>query len=460
MCVNNIPPAVSVIVPIYNSEAYLSKCLDSLVNQTLQDVEFILINDGSTDGSNTIISKYLEQDYRFSLIEQENSGVGSARNHGIKKAKGKYISFVDSDDNIEPKMLEDLYSHACLENLDIVTCRYKKVDNDNKVLQEGPDYHNFDKEIMFKNLITLNIPSVCWNSLYNKSLFLQPDCLFPHNDMYNEDTATLYKLFFYANSVGFINSFYYNWHFTPHSKTNSISTKHIDDMYQIVLSIKEFLVKQTIYPLYKYEFICSYFKALLKKRFQILHFSDEQKQKKYLEYLINLFTSEHLIDYNEDMKEFRNIYPGIYFEILLLLKQIPHENNLLLNSFYKDDYDIIENLISRNCGLEQILFDHISTLNIKELYIYGTGSILNSFLKTHNNKIKIIEIFDRESKTLNQFYPPINVKSLTETAIKENSYIVIFSLTSAKEITQRVQKYSEENMLNLKIINFYNCISL
>lgn len=450
--------AVSVIVPIYNSESYLSRCLNSLMNQSLKNVEFILVNDGSTDNSNTIIKKYMQQDSRFSLIEQKNLGVGTARNNGIKKAKGDYISFVDSDDYIELQMLEDMYLTALSKDLDIIVSRYQKVNSNNQIIQQGPDYSNFDKESMFKSLLTMSIPSVCWNALYKRSLFKQSDCLFPSKNIYNEDTATLYKLFYYANSIEFTNSIYYNWHYVPNSKTNSISLKHIDDMYRIVQSFKKFLLEHNIYSHYKYEFIYAYFKAISKKRFQIVQFGKEKKEK-YLTYLIKKFTTKKLFNTMGEILIFRKTYPFIYFNTLLLLKQTIQFDNPLLNYFTEEDKNIIDSLLLKNCGLEQTLFDYIKNQGIKKLYIYGTGQLLNTFLMEKSHTIEIIQILDREPKILDQFSPAVYVKSLNHTTIKKNSTIIVLSLSFAKEITQRLQQYSDKNTLNLRILNFYNCIS-
>ena len=114
-------PKISVIVPIYNVEEYLEKCLDSLVNQTLKDIEIILINDGSPDNSEAIVKKYLKK-YKEKIVyhKKKNEGQGIARNYGINLAKGDFISFVDSDDYIDLTMFEKLYNKAIEEKSDIV----------------------------------------------------------------------------------------------------------------------------------------------------------------------------------------------------------------------------------------------------------------------------------------------------------------------------------------------------
>ena len=112
---------VSVIIPVYNAEKYLEKCIESVVNQTLKDIEIILINDGSTDGSEEICKKYLS-DERVIYYSKENEGLAAARQDGIERASGEYIGFVDSDDWVEPDMYEKMYAAAKSNNSDVVYC--------------------------------------------------------------------------------------------------------------------------------------------------------------------------------------------------------------------------------------------------------------------------------------------------------------------------------------------------
>ena len=105
-------PAISVIVPAYNAEKTLNKCLDSILGQTLVDIEIIVVNDGSTDSTQTIVEGYMSSDNRIKLINQENKGLGAARNVGLDNATGKYISFIDSDDWISKNFLYSLYTYA------------------------------------------------------------------------------------------------------------------------------------------------------------------------------------------------------------------------------------------------------------------------------------------------------------------------------------------------------------
>ena len=115
---------ISVIVPVYNVEEYLEECLDSIKNQTFTDIEVLLVNDGSTDGSKEICEKYCEKDRRFKLINQENQGQSVARNRGLRASTGEFITFVDSDDIIKDDMLEQLLKNMTSQDIDIVECWY------------------------------------------------------------------------------------------------------------------------------------------------------------------------------------------------------------------------------------------------------------------------------------------------------------------------------------------------
>ena len=131
-------PKYSVIVPVYNAEEYLDKCLNSILKQTNQDFEVICINDGSTDKSLDILNKYKDD---IIIINEENSGVSIARNNGVKKASGKYLVFVDSDDYLENKLLEKV-DNVSKNNPDIIRFGNIEIDDENKNIIYGPKFNN------------------------------------------------------------------------------------------------------------------------------------------------------------------------------------------------------------------------------------------------------------------------------------------------------------------------------
>ena len=127
----DISPIVSVIVPIYNAENTLERCLSSIKNQSYTNFEVIMINDGSTDNSESICKKFVEKDKRYVLYTQENRGVSSARNLGLKKVKGRYIQFIDSDDEIAEECINNMLSAMICHCADMVVCGYYQVDEKN-----------------------------------------------------------------------------------------------------------------------------------------------------------------------------------------------------------------------------------------------------------------------------------------------------------------------------------------
>ena len=130
---------VSVIVPIYNVKRYLAKCLDSIISQTLKDIEIICVNDGSTDGSEKVLAEYAKKDSRIKIVNRKNGGLSAARNTGMPYATGKYIGFVDSDDYIEPTMYELMYYNAEHFNSQMVICAvHKLADWTNTVFEDDP----------------------------------------------------------------------------------------------------------------------------------------------------------------------------------------------------------------------------------------------------------------------------------------------------------------------------------
>lgn len=170
-------PAVSVLVPVYNVEKYLRECLDSIVSQTLQDIEIICINDGSTDSSLEILHEYAQKDGRIRVISKKNTGYGNTMNIGLQNCKGKYIGIVESDDFIAPDMFETLYRMAEDNNLDVAkACYYIYTEIGGG---EKDSFDNIPKNILFDPVVETSIfsmyPSI-WTGLYRKD-FLEENQL-------------------------------------------------------------------------------------------------------------------------------------------------------------------------------------------------------------------------------------------------------------------------------------------
>lgn len=191
-------PLVSIIVPVYKVEKYLERCIDSLVNQTLRNIEIILVNDGSPDKCGEICDKWKRKDCRIKVIHKTNRGLSSARNAGLKIAQGKYTGFVDSDDDVELNMYERMYHIAEQENVDFVMADYKRICADGtcylKTLDIPAGHYKKDqiRKIIFPNLIMgENIEygpllSV-WHCLYRTDFLRRNNLLFDEEVRWSED---------------------------------------------------------------------------------------------------------------------------------------------------------------------------------------------------------------------------------------------------------------------------------
>ena len=200
---------ISIIVPVYNVEEYLSNCIESILNQTFKNFELILVNDGSTDKSLDICKYYKNIDNRIYIINKKNGGLSSARNAGLEIARGKYIGFVDSDDYIHPQMYELLYNEIIKNKADISLCEFKKVSDFNKEELLDKDSLNQkvetlnNKEALFKlgESGSVIYVIVC-NKLYKKSLF--KNIKFKEG-IIHEDEYIIHRLLYHAKKLVYIN---------------------------------------------------------------------------------------------------------------------------------------------------------------------------------------------------------------------------------------------------------------
>ena len=200
---------VSIIVPIYNVEKYLKRCLDSLVNQTLNDIEIICINDGSTDDSLDILNEYAKRDERIVVINQENSGQSVARNRGIDVAKGEYVGFVDSDDWVSEDYFECLYAEI-LSHPDIVIFGANTFyENIGKIKAGQYSSKTFPSKFNINKLFQYH--TICMNKLYRKEFLVTNDIKFAENQKYSEEQLLFVKSLILAKNVSVIKKDIYNY---------------------------------------------------------------------------------------------------------------------------------------------------------------------------------------------------------------------------------------------------------
>lgn len=211
---------ISMIVPVYNVEQYIEKCLESIINQTYNNIEIILIDDGSTDKSGIICDNYSKIDNRIKVFHKKNGGLSDARNFGIKKSKGKYITFIDSDDSIESDYIEYLYNLIKKYDVKLSICAYTVV-TDNKKYNIGKNYKEklMDKKECLKRLLCEHgfTVSAC-AKLYSIELF--KNVIFPPNKLC-EDNGTIYKTIMKCPYVAYGDESKYNYYKRSNSIMNS-----------------------------------------------------------------------------------------------------------------------------------------------------------------------------------------------------------------------------------------------
>lgn len=240
---------VSIVIPIFNSEKYMNKCIDSILDQSLKDIEIILVNDGSTDNSAIIADSYKIKDSRVKVIHQKNSGPSVARNNAIKLATGKYIGFVDSDDYIEKDMYKRLFNIASDKNIQISMCGYKEIHlyNDTSIEVKTKLINNkvYYKEDINKEIISTFCKSnnygfySLWNKLYLREWLIESEFILDENRDHGEDW------WFNINVISKVDSFIctneplYNY---VHINENSLMFKYRENQFDLLLESRKNLI--------------------------------------------------------------------------------------------------------------------------------------------------------------------------------------------------------------------------
>lgn len=230
-------PKVSIIVPVYNVQKYLKRCLDSLINQTLFDIEIIAINDGSTDKSLSILEDYKKRDSRLQIINQPNMGLGLTRNVGLNYVSGDYIAFVDSDDFIELDALENMYKIAIVENSDVVCGQLIMFyDSENKKIRK--DFSDI-KDISLKKIemstflkdyyLPLNFSYNACDKLYRREMVIKNNVLFGDNKkIFSEDNYFQLQILEFADIISFYKKPYYYYYQRANSIMNTYKSNLIE----------------------------------------------------------------------------------------------------------------------------------------------------------------------------------------------------------------------------------------
>ena len=360
---------VSVIVPVFNVGDYLSTSLDSILNQSLEDIEIICINDGSTDDSLKILENYAKKDNRIKIISKENEGQGTARNVGLDNACGEFISFVDADDFIKKDMLEKLYNKSVNGNLDLVMCKVSSFDNETHVIDDNLWYYSlkcfsgFKKEV-FNNLDTKEFTSLIsvtpYNKLYRRSFVEKNNIRFPEKYIF-EDEVFFYNVYLKAKRISLIDENLYCYRTNRKGSTVSKGLdKDYSDIIHIFRLIRDLLVETNYINVYK--------KQVYNRFIHLILWRFSQTAPKYRKNFFNLMKKEFNEILNENSKDFSLNVDELDFKIKSRTLKVLNSKNLeefekldsykpfsvIMASYNNDKYleDAVESLTVQNFGFE------------------------------------------------------------------------------------------------------------
>lgn len=251
---------ISVVIPVYNVELYLKKCINSVLQQTYKNIEIILVNDGSTDNCKNLCDEFKSLDSRVKVFHKENGGLSDARNYGIKHASGYYITFIDSDDYVKNDFIEKLYNSITYNKCDIAICSHEDL-YPNRVKKYNLRGNCINEKVMGKEealkhmLYKDGYDVSAWAKLYKKSLF--KEILFPKGRLF-EDAATTYKLILLSEKIVYVNYIGYEYVIRKNSISNEgfnkkkfdliLSTNEMcDEIDKVFPKLKDATIRRRVY---------------------------------------------------------------------------------------------------------------------------------------------------------------------------------------------------------------------
>ena len=386
-----VEPKISIIIPVYNAEEFLEGCLNSIINQSLKDIEIICINDGSSDGSLDILNEYHDKDKRIKIFSQENSGPAATRNFGLEKSTGEYIIFVDSDDWVEPTMCEELYEHAKHLNSDLVLFDATEYnlnnEHKNRVYFSSnyftEDYNEFTFDYKFNRNLVMNHFLVVWSKMFRKDLV--KNIRFPDLPIF-EDVQFHVESMLLAKKISYFPKFFYHYRKVNVFSEQNFKVKTDKSLYivDVFKGVYDFLVEHDFFDDLKLNFFSFVFNE---SRNTLNNIGHDYKQTLFKK--IKQFYNSFDIDM-EILNELSSNYQSIYFHIINAENYFEYQN-------FQDSVDIN---LSDN---ELVLFDKIIEKDeIIDDYKNQLSAYHNqdNFLNKHDinveayHKIKEMGLFD------------------------------------------------------------------
>jgi glycosyltransferase involved in cell wall biosynthesis len=437
---------VSVIVPIYNTEEYLFECIDSILNQSLTEIEIVCINDGSKDNSGDIISELKAKDKRIKYFEQTNQGLSAARNKGILESNSKYIMFVDSDDCISKNCAKYSYETAEKNGADIVLFNSSR-DILDESCNQLIELESNNKIEIFKSVLSFEIQTSTCFAIIKRELIIDNKIFFPLGRLY-EDASTLYKFVHLSQRPIKIKNILYFYRKRADSITNSINTKTIDDIFYSLNEVIEYLKLNHLieYKILVNGRLCALINGIIQ------NIAKTSNNEELLYYLISC-----LVNY-----ENKNTIPiEIKMSWLIYLLNIPN--------FTKSQ--IFDNLLFKNIEAKYFyqlkyfsfnfakIFESQKKLLLKnKFYFYGKNSITDTHLKSD----QVFENFKGfiSSKFATKLSCNQNTYLLSSVDFNDEFLIIINSISSAFIINEKIQNHKGFLKNKHSIYTFYDLLIL
>ncbi len=466
-----INPKISIIVPIYNVNFYLTECLDSIINQTLKEIEIICINDGSTDNSLEIIEKY-KFDNRIIIIDKKNTGYGDSMNEGLEFSSGEYVGIVESDDFIDLNMYKILYNYSKIGDIDIIRTNYylyweknKKINLNFNLL--SPVYNKIFNPIDFPNIFFIR--SSIWAGIYKKDLIINNNIKFLTTPGASyQDTSFFYKTLFKSKYIFYINNYLYYYRQTNINSSvlnNSLNKvlfihKEFDEVekyfkkdlnlfYKIDKYIYTKKIKAFLWNLKRVDKKKDYFKYIYKDAFKII------KNNNYFHYIFNNFENRlftYLIDYGDIVSSdiyLNTISYNITKPIISIIISVYNSDNFieeclnnLINQTFKNFEIICVNYVS-NINTLKILKKYENKDNRIHIITWNKEEEKNKNIQIKKSKGEYLIFLDSddifEKTMLEEFYAKIKGNNVdvvicnsTNFKIKKNNIILYYNLNYKK----------------------------
>lgn len=245
-------PLISIIVPVYNVEKHIKRCVDSLLSQTYQNIEILIINDGSTDNTSQVLSTFSNKE-KIRIFHHENKGVSFSRNFGIKHSKGGYICFVDGDDYVSPQYCETLYKNLIENDADISICQFTKIVDNKSQTKKSSSETKIYSQIEALSLIfeDKELQSHPWGKLFKKEIISRFS--FPTDRKAYEDYVTIFRIIEQSNKIVVCNEALYYYVFYSNSLSNNVSCQMYYDFFTALIEMYDFAkTKEKELPRWKY----------------------------------------------------------------------------------------------------------------------------------------------------------------------------------------------------------------